>query len=170
MVSCISVTILMSSLKLNSFNFLPQMVSSVKIGPKEEELKSTRHKVINKLFWLFGTSRNAILLVICGAFGYWIQTTAPTHPPPFKLIGNIPSGLPDFQIPKFSLNANESTTGEPESFVRIISSFGSGLIVLPLIGLMENIAICKAFGRWRCFKSPSLPLITLPPLRFKTNE
>lgn len=121
------------------------MISTIKVGPEEDKLKSTRHKVINKLLWVFGTARNAILLVICGGFGYWMQTTS-SSPPPFKQIGDIPSGLPDFQVPKFSLSANESSTGQEQSFVHVLSSFGSGLIVVPLIGLMENIAICKAFG------------------------
>lgn len=108
-------------------------------------MKSTSHKVINKTLWLIGTSRNAILVVICGVMGYYFQSTSHTNTTPFKIIGAIPEGLPTFQIPKFTLNANESTTGTPESFIQIVQGFGSGLIILPLITLMENIAICKAF-------------------------
>lgn len=67
------------------------------------------------------------------------------------MIGEIPAGLPAFQIPPFSIPAvvNE-TTGEiieeGLSFMDLISELGSGLVVIPLIALLENIAICKAFA------------------------
>lgn len=67
---------------------------------------------------------------------------------PFKVIGYIPSGLPNFELPKFSLTANETGTDHDEGFFQIVSEMGSGLIVVPLISLMENIAICKAFGKF----------------------
>lgn len=134
------------------------MVSTIKIGPADDEQKTKRQKIINKLLWLFGTARNAILLVICGIFGYWINNADPNHTAPFKQIGYIPAGLPSFQIPKFSLSANESSTGHAESFIAMVSSYGSGLIVLPLLGLMENIAICKAFGKSKSYARPQLRL------------
>ena len=66
---------------------------------------------------------------------------------PFKTIGYIPPGMPSFQLPPFSMSANETATGVEESFMDMVASMGSGLIVVPLISLMENIAICKAFGK-----------------------
>lgn len=69
----------------------------------------------------------------------------------FKMIGDIPQGLPPVQFPPFSIpEIRNETTGEiiqaGESFSEMISSLGSGLIVVPLIALLENIAICKAFA------------------------
>lgn len=121
------------------------MIAAIKIGPKDDELKSTSQKVINKTLWLIGTSRNAILVVICGFMGYYYQHNSHTNTTPFKIIGAIPEGLPTFQFPKFTLSANESSTGADESFIQIVHGLGSGLIILPLITLMENVAICKAF-------------------------
>lgn len=112
------------------------------MGPEEDTLKSRKHRIINKFMWLIGTSRNAILVVVCGAIGYVFQSSAQA---PFKLIGEIPPGMPSFQAPLFSLTANETSSGRAESFSEIVSGLGSGLIVVPLIALMENIAICKAF-------------------------
>lgn len=122
------------------------MLATIKIGPKDQELQTTKHIVVNKILWLIGTSRNAILLVFCGCLGCWFHATSHTHTAPFKLIGDIPAGLPSFQVPSFSISANESSTGHDQNFSQIISSLGSGLIVLPLLALMENIAICKAFS------------------------
>lgn len=121
-------------------------MATIKVGPKEEDLKSTRQKVLNKFLWLFGTARNAILLVLCGSFSYYLGLKYAEHP--FKTIGDIPAGLPSFQVPKFSLNSNESTTGEEESFGDMLGSMGSGIIVVPLLAVLENISICKAFGEF----------------------
>lgn len=67
------------------------------------------------------------------------------------MIGDIPQGLPPVKLPPFSIaEIRNETTGEiikaGESFGEMISSLGSGLIVVPLIALLENIAICKAFS------------------------
>uniref|UniRef100_A0A182HTD9 STAS domain-containing protein n=2 Tax=Anopheles arabiensis TaxID=7173 RepID=A0A182HTD9_ANOAR len=120
-----------------------RIISGLKVGPADDELKSKNHRIINKLMWLIGTSRNAILVVVCGAIGYSFQASAVA---PFKLIGDIPPGLPSLKAPPFSLTANETMSGTEESFMEMVSSLGSGLIVVPLIALMENIAICKAFS------------------------
>lgn len=93
--------------------------------------------------WLIGTARNAILVIVCGAIGYSFEISAGA---PFKLIGYIPPGLPAVQLPPFSISANDTTDGVALTFIDMLSSLGSGLIVVPLIALMENIAICKAFA------------------------
>lgn len=118
-------------------------MATLKIGPKEDNLKTRTQKIVNKFLWLIGTSRNAILVIVCGAIGFIFDSSAGA---PFNLIGFVPPGLPTFQAPPFSLNATESITGKPESFSEMVTSLGSGLIVIPLISLMENVAICKAFG------------------------
>jgi len=71
---------------------------------------------------------------------------------PFNVIGYIPPGLPSFRMPPTSLLANETLSGEEEPFFQIIHNMGSGFIVVPLISLMENIAICKAFGNFVFFQ------------------
>lgn len=58
-------------------------------------------------------------------------------------LGEIPSGLPSVLIPPFGFTKGNETT----SFVDMVSAMGSGVIVVPLIALLENIAICKAFGK-----------------------
>lgn len=112
-----------------------QILASIKIGPQEDEQKTKAQRILNKTFWLIGTSRNAILVVVCGVVGYSFKNAALT---PFKMIGEIPPGLPSIQLPPFSM--------PDETFSDMISSMGSGLIVVPLIALMESIAICKAFS------------------------
>jgi sodium-independent sulfate anion transporter 11 len=46
-----------------------------KVGPEDETQLTTMQRVINKSLWLIGTSRNAILVVICGFIGYRFENT-----------------------------------------------------------------------------------------------
>lgn len=135
-VSCIIILLLMRSLV------------TVKIGPKES--KSNFHKFINKTIWLIGTARNAILVILTGMISYLLHRTAQGE---LQVIGKIPAGMPAFQVPQFSIpEVVNETTGEilqkGESFNEIVSQMGSSLIVIPLIALLENISVCKAFGKF----------------------
>jgi len=56
--------------------------------------------------------------------------------------GKIPAGLPDFDFPKFSITRDNGTT---VGFFEMVSDMGSGVIVLPIIALIENLSICKTF-------------------------
>lgn len=129
---------------------LMRMICTIKIGPKaitepqnpEDKNKSeltTFQKMVNKTLWLVGTSRNAILVVLGGFVGYLFYTETDST---FVLIGDIPPGLPDFKAPQFGYDSANGTV----SFTDMISNLGSGIIVVPLIALLENIAICKAFA------------------------
>ncbi|CAK9814457.1 Sodium-independent sulfate anion transporter [Anthophora plagiata] len=115
-----------------------RLLSTYSTGPKDVELQSTKYRVINKLIWLIGTSRNALLVILCGLLGYIFNEGSP-----FKLVGYIPGGMPSVQLPPFHYIKDDNTT---VTFVDMVSNLGSGILVLPLISLMEDIAICKAFS------------------------
>lgn len=53
--------------------------------------------------------------------------------------GKIPHGLPQFEWPTFSDNG--------ASIFDMVLSMGSGVIVIPLISLLETISLCKTFGK-----------------------
>ena len=57
-------------------------------------------------------------------------------------LGNIPSGLPTFQFPHFSTQVDNKTL----SFVEIFYEISPGLTVVPLISILANITIAKAFS------------------------
>lgn len=62
------------------------------------------------------------------------------------MIGSVPPGLPTVKPPPFGYTTESNGTLQTVSTIEMISNLGSGIIVVPLIGLLENIAICKAFG------------------------
>lgn len=68
----------------------------------------------------------------------------------FKINGDIPKGLPPLSPPPFSIpEIRNETTGEViqeyESFFDMVSYLGAGLVLVPLIGALENISVCRVF-------------------------
>lgn len=123
-------------------------MTTLKIGPANDELKTKTHIIVNKILWLIGTARNSILVILSGTLAFICTSYGHDY---YRLIGIIPAGLPTIEIPQFELTElRNETSGEilrpAESFLDIVNSMGSGLIVIPLITLLEDIAICKAFG------------------------
>lgn len=94
-----------------------------------------------------GTARNAIIVILAGFLSAYFYNNGQDM---FKIIGEIPAGLPAFKIPPFGYTEIKNTTnGEitiEHSFTDLLSEMSSALIVIPLIALLENIAICKAFA------------------------
>uniref|UniRef100_A0A146KXN3 Sodium-independent sulfate anion transporter n=2 Tax=Lygus hesperus TaxID=30085 RepID=A0A146KXN3_LYGHE len=119
---------------------LMRLLSDVKLAKSTHpDNWTTFQRVVNKSIWLISTSRNSILVIVSGIVGWYFCETADE---PLKLIGPLPPGLPAIQLPPFSTMKGNHTAG----FFEMVSDMGSGVIVLPLIGLLENIAICKAFA------------------------
>lgn len=120
-----------------------RIIGQLKVGPPKGEL--TKFQLfVNKFIWLFSTARNAIIVIICGFIGYSFYQNGESH---FHLIGHVPAGLPNVQAPPFGgytriINGTEVHV----TFTEIMSNLGTGIIVVPLIGLLETIAICKAFS------------------------
>lgn len=124
-----------------------QIVGTFQIGSSSSEPKPYQ-KAFNSCIWLIGTARNAILVIVCGFIGYSFCLNGP---PPFKVIGDVPQGLPLIQAPPFGYEQMiNSTTGESitHTFFNMVADLGSGIIVVPLITLLESIAVCKAFGEF----------------------
>ncbi|XP_050432664.1 sodium-independent sulfate anion transporter-like isoform X2 [Adelges cooleyi] len=120
------------------------------VGPKTAKEQTTAQKILNRSMWLIGTFRSSILVLFCSYLSYLLiektghDVTSDNAPPiPFKVIGKIPSGLPSIDFPEFSVaQTNHTAVG----FFEMVSKMGSGVIVLPLIALLENISVCKTFA------------------------
>ncbi|KAL8163431.1 UNVERIFIED_CONTAM: hypothetical protein K2H54_020937 [Gekko kuhli] len=84
-------------------------------------------------------TRNAVVVLFAGLVAYSFQVTGSQ---PFTLTGTIPQGLPPFQPPPFS----KVTPNETVHFGEMVQAMGAGLAVVPLMGLLETVAIAKAFA------------------------
>lgn len=123
-------------------------LAACSLGPKEN--KTTCQKLMTGIFWTVGTARNALLVCGTAGLGYWLSVSGNENL--VRTVGFVPKGLPEFRPPPFHMDAvvNE-TTGElvqdAQSFWDMVSTLGSGLMVVPLIALLETMAVVQAFGK-----------------------
>jgi len=104
-------------------------------------------RILSRVVWLFSTARNAVIVFVCVgvamAFdGSDIDKISDDNST-FILTGKIDSeGIPTPEVPPFSY---KDRSGEEMGFTDMLSELGSALIILPLIAILENMAIAKAF-------------------------
>ncbi|KAM7359198.1 sodium-independent sulfate anion transporter isoform 2-T2 [Cochliomyia hominivorax] len=96
-----------------------------------------RYKILTKYISL---SRNALAVIVGILICYFLS-----HDDwmPFRVSGKITSGIPPFKPPPFSTNSN----GTRESFGYMVSNLGASLATIPLISVLETVAIAKAFSK-----------------------
>ncbi|KAM3961044.1 sodium-independent sulfate anion transporter [Aphomia sociella] len=117
--SCIVTLLLMRKLK------------DINVPPNQKGLK--------KSLWLLSTSRNAIVVVLCSVIAFLFEYFSAS---PFNLNGLVREGLPGWNMPPFSTWHE----GRPVSFIEMCSNLGSSIILVPIIGVLGNVAIAKAFA------------------------
>lgn len=99
-------------------------------------------KFLVKAVWLLSTARNIIVVVTCAIMCWQLELRLGSSP--VILTGHVKQGLPDFAPPPFTINFNNQTYG----FMDSISALGSGCIVVPLLAVLETVAICKVFCQY----------------------
>ncbi|XP_010719732.1 sodium-independent sulfate anion transporter, partial [Meleagris gallopavo] len=85
------------------------------------------------------TARNALVVLAAGLVAYSFQVSGSQ---PLTLTGSVPRGLPPFCPPPFSTAVPNGTV----PFGRMVQDMGAGLAVVPLVGVLETVAIAKAFA------------------------
>ncbi|XP_006886390.1 PREDICTED: sodium-independent sulfate anion transporter [Elephantulus edwardii] len=91
------------------------------------------------LIWTATTAKNALVVSFAALVAYSFEVNG-YHP--FVLTGEIVEGLPRVQLPPFSV----TTANRTVSFTEMVQDLGAGLAVVPLMGLLESIAVAKAFA------------------------
>ncbi|XP_041432967.1 sodium-independent sulfate anion transporter isoform X4 [Xenopus laevis] len=97
------------------------------------------HRICYLIVWIMTTARNALVVVGAGLVAYSFHVMGSQ---PFILTGKTAKGLPQFQLPPFS----EITPNGTRTFSEMVQVIGSGLLIIPLMGLLESVAIARAFG------------------------
>jgi sodium-independent sulfate anion transporter 11 len=99
-------------------------------------------RIVHKTLWFLGTGRNIIVLVLSLIAAYILMENGLR---PFKLTGDIPSGIPAFKMPAFSqYNRKTNVTLDIHDLAKI---YGYGLIIVPLIGILEAVSIIGPLSR-----------------------
>lgn len=116
------------------------MLVFMKKGLGSEDAPSCSTTIARRLVWTAATMRNVLVVVAasCVAFSW----NAFGHPV-FTVTGETSKGLPPFKPPPTS---DTTANGTVVTFGEIVEDFGGGLAVIPFMGLLESIAIAKAFA------------------------
>lgn len=122
-----------------------RVVAEVRVGPADPGQQTRVQRYVNASLWFMGTIRNSIIVISCTAASYVYISARDDQSAvlPYKIIGTIPAGLPEFHLPQFSARRDNGTVG----FFDMVTTMKSNVVVLPLVGLLENISICKSFAR-----------------------
>ncbi|XP_042305360.1 sodium-independent sulfate anion transporter isoform X2 [Sceloporus undulatus] len=107
--------------------------------PRIHQMERLYVRASHLIVWTATTARNALVVLFAGLVAYSFQVTGFQ---PFTLTGATPQGLPPFQPPMFSKVTPNGTI----SFQEMVQAMGAGLAVVPLMGLLETVAIAKAFA------------------------
>ncbi|XP_071051901.1 sodium-independent sulfate anion transporter-like [Onthophagus taurus] len=125
----ICIIILLLLRKLKEFKFY---------GNDEKPTKT--QKYLSKFIWLFATSRNALVVIFSSLAAFLYETKGSGSP--FLLTGNVKAGLPPFKLPPFETSFNNQTV----EFSGMLSDLGASMILVPVISVLGNVAIAKAFA------------------------
>jgi len=99
-------------------------------------------KIAEKAIWFTSIARNAIIVVISLLIAYLLDAESALDDTTFTLTGNITSGFPNVGLPPFSYEED----GHEYNFTDMLSKLNSALIIIPIIAILENVAIAKAFA------------------------
>eukprot|EP00795_Rhopilema_esculentum_P007163 gene7163-12824_t len=112
-------------------------------GPDTTKLRRALIKVAR----VIGIGRNAFVATLAILVSYALHEHGLGHL--FMSVGNLPKGLPPFKMPlkSIEISANKTLTVE-----QLITGFGSGIGVLPLIIVLQSVAASKALGRLNKYK------------------
>ncbi|XP_076474248.1 sodium-independent sulfate anion transporter isoform X2 [Bombus vancouverensis nearcticus] len=109
-------------------------------GKDNDRSKEKRKKTwLKKFLWFLSICRNALVILIASTIAFYFEKTGSS---PFILSGKIQSGLPKLSVPPFSSQVGNETY----TFLDMCSHLGSGIIILPLVSVLANVAIAKAFA------------------------
>lgn len=93
---------------------------------------------MKRFLWTIGTARNALVVIFCAVASYIFEMHGGA---PFILTGYIDAGLPSVKPPPFWRMVGNQT----EDFIDMATNLKTGILVVPLISIIGNVAIAKAF-------------------------
>ncbi|XP_071429421.1 sodium-independent sulfate anion transporter isoform X2 [Pithys albifrons albifrons] len=123
--------------------------------PRAAPVEPLATRISYLIVWISATARNALVVLFAGLVAYSFQVMGSQ---PLTLTGSIPRGLPAFRPPCFSVATPNGTV----PFQGMVQDMGVGLAVVPLMGLLESIAIAKAFASQNGYRiDPNQELLAL---------
>ncbi|XP_046449213.1 sodium-independent sulfate anion transporter-like [Daphnia pulex] len=119
-----------------------KLTSLKNLGPLKK-FGFLRSRAVDSSLWFIATSRNAIAVIAGCLAAYFLEQNGSK---PFTLTGNIQAGIPPFGLPPFSVNRTTGNTTVVLGFSDICLELGAAIGLIPLIAILEQVAIAKAFA------------------------
>ncbi|XP_021915006.1 sodium-independent sulfate anion transporter-like isoform X2 [Zootermopsis nevadensis] len=116
------------------------------IGRKMKDFAGSRQnssavrRFLGKTMWIISISRNSIVVIIGMLLAYILESKGFK---PFKITGEVEDGFPPFGLPPFTTVSHNQTL----NFEDMASKFGTSLLSVPFISILETIAIAKSFSK-----------------------
>jgi len=129
--------------------------SSSWVQAQTNKLPARTLRVLDKFVWFICTARNALVVISCLTLSAILDPDIEVcmedrYNCTFTLTGIIHSGMPTFQLPPFSVAANTSILAayddEEVPLSVMVSRLGSGIVVVPIIAILDAVAIATAFA------------------------
>nr|XP_031831740.1 sodium-independent sulfate anion transporter-like isoform X1 [Nomia melanderi]XP_031831741.1 sodium-independent sulfate anion transporter-like isoform X1 [Nomia melanderi]XP_031831742.1 sodium-independent sulfate anion transporter-like isoform X1 [Nomia melanderi] len=119
---------------------LLRKIKDISVTEEGTKMSSKMRTIMQKSLWLISTSRNMLVVLVCAVICWLLENHFGSSP--VELTGHLKQGLPEFQLPPFqTVHKNETY-----NFVDMVSSLGSGCLIIPLLSLLETISIAKVFN------------------------
>ncbi|XP_051175827.1 sodium-independent sulfate anion transporter-like isoform X2 [Leptopilina boulardi] len=115
-------------------------LKDIPVKSKDTRVPTILQIILLKFLWLFSTARNILVVVVCAVMCWLLEIHLGSSP--FILTGHVKQGLPDFKLPPMESRVGNETYG----FFNMVSIMGSGCFVVPLLSLLETIALAKVFS------------------------
>ncbi|KPJ03675.1 Sodium-independent sulfate anion transporter [Papilio xuthus] len=118
---------------------LLRKVKDIKVGVNEKGGGGRGRAALAQALWFLSTTRNILVVLVCAGLAYYFDTKNQT---PFVLTGEVRAGLPRLALPPLSATVGNHTY----TFTEMTSTLGSAIFVVPLLSILENIALAKVFS------------------------
>ncbi|KAK9500658.1 hypothetical protein O3M35_001883 [Rhynocoris fuscipes] len=103
--------------------------------------KMPKRKLLKNTFWFLSTARNASIVLITSLISMAYESKGLNTP--FITTKHVESGIPNFQLPPIKSEIGNQTY----TFIEMVPELGSGYIIIPVVAVLANVAIAKAFAR-----------------------
>ncbi|KAH8405048.1 hypothetical protein KR222_005641 [Zaprionus bogoriensis] len=121
----------------------PQKLKSAKVANHVSNVRA--QQLLSGSIWVVSTGRNALVVLVSSVLAY--TQCKQMDSCPFILTGKVKSGLPSLAVPKFETTVlGKNGTHVTQGFEQMLSELGPSMIILPIIAVLGNVAISKAFG------------------------
>lgn len=92
------------------------------------------------IIWFFLTARNALVVLVAAITAYILVSAGHKR---LTLSADLEAGLPEFSFPSLTVEVEEKTL----NFFQICRELGWGVALVPLVAILQHIAIAKSFAQ-----------------------